>query len=43
MAGSTPASATANASPRPLTSPWSEAWRRFRKHKLAVISAVLLG
>jgi peptide/nickel transport system permease protein len=26
-----------------LTSPWSEAWRRFRKHKLAVISAVLLG
>ncbi|MFM7777609.1 MAG: ABC transporter permease, partial [Alphaproteobacteria bacterium] len=43
MAGSTPASATASASPRPLTSPWSEAWRRFRKHKLAVISAVLLG
>jgi peptide/nickel transport system permease protein len=26
-----------------LTSPWSEAWRRFRKHKLAVVSAVLLG
>lgn len=43
MAGSTPASASASASPRPLTSPWSEAWRRFRKHKLAVISAVLLG
>ena len=43
MAGSTPASATASASPRPLTSPWSEAWRRFRKHKLAVISAVVLG
>ncbi|MFM7420984.1 MAG: ABC transporter permease [Alphaproteobacteria bacterium] len=43
MAGSTPASATASASPRPLTSPWSEAWRRFRKHKLAVVSAVLLG
>ncbi|MCA3280810.1 MAG: ABC transporter permease [Roseomonas sp.] len=43
MAGSTPASATANASPRPLTSPWSEAWRRFRKHRLAVVSAVLLG
>ena len=43
MAGSTPASASANANPRPLTSPWSEAWRRFRKHKLAVVSAVLLG
>ena len=43
MAGSTPASATASASPRPLTSPWSEAWRRFRKHKLAVISAVVLA
>jgi peptide/nickel transport system permease protein len=43
MAGSTPASATASASPRPLTSPWSEAWRRFRKHKLAVLSAVVLS
>lgn len=43
MAGSTPASATASASPRPLTSPWSEAWRRFRKHKLAVVSAVVLA
>ncbi|MCA3285929.1 MAG: ABC transporter permease [Roseomonas sp.] len=43
MAGSTPASATANASPRPLTSPWSEAWRRFRKHKLAVVSALVLS
>lgn len=43
MAGSTPASASASASPRPLTSPWSEAWRRFRKHKLAVVSTVLLG
>jgi peptide/nickel transport system permease protein len=26
-----------------LTSPWSEAWRRFRKHKLAVVSAVVLS
>ncbi len=43
MAGSTPASASASASPRPLTSPWSEAWRRFRKHRLAVVSAVVLG
>ena len=43
MAGSTPASATASARIRPLTSPWSEAWRRFRKHKLAVVSAILLG
>ena len=44
MAGSTPASAT----PEPLarkpvsTSPWAEAWRRFRRHKMAVASLVLL-
>jgi len=43
MAGSTPASATASVGTRPLTSPWSEAWRRFRKHKLAVMSAVVLS
>ena len=50
MAGSTPASATADGPPlaasaaasRPLVSPWAEAWRRFRKHRLAVASAVIL-
>ena len=46
MAGSTPVSATAEP-PRPLprsaTSPWREAWRRFRRHKMAVLSLVVLG
>ena len=50
MAGSTPASPTADAagvaSPvkartRHVT-PWTEAWRRFRRHRLAVVSAVVL-
>ncbi|QQS12392.1 MAG: ABC transporter permease [Rhodospirillales bacterium] len=50
MAGSTPASPTADAvapaasaarRSRPLT-PAGEAWRRFRKHRLAVASAVIL-
>lgn len=51
MAGSTLASATASApapgagtgSARPRVSPWEEAWRRFRKHRLAVASAVVLS
>jgi peptide/nickel transport system permease protein len=46
MAGSTLASATASAAPAPRrapVSPWREAWRRFRKHRLAVVSAVVLG
>jgi peptide/nickel transport system permease protein len=45
MAGSTLASATASAGPaaRPHVGPWQEAWRRFRKHRLAVVSAVILG
>ncbi|MBS7791107.1 ABC transporter permease [Roseococcus sp. SDR] len=45
MAGSTPASATASAAParRAPVTPAGEAWRRFRKHKLAVGSAVVLG
>ena len=49
MAGSTLASATASAPvaaaavPRKRVSPWGEAWRRFRKHRLAVASAVLLS
>jgi peptide/nickel transport system permease protein len=50
MAGSTPASLTADApsaaavQPRKSrpTSPWQEAWRRFRRHRLAVASSVVL-
>jgi peptide/nickel transport system permease protein len=50
MAGSTRASPTADAvglgaatvaRRRPVT-PWTEAWRRFRRHRLAVVSAVVL-
>ncbi|TAJ35959.1 MAG: ABC transporter permease, partial [Reyranella sp.] len=49
MAGSTPASLTADApasvaaAPRKRgpTSPWQEAWRRFRRHRLAVASGVV--
>ncbi len=43
MAGSIPASATASAPARPRIGPWGEAWRRFRKHRLAVVSAAVLG
>jgi peptide/nickel transport system permease protein len=48
MAGSTPASLTADAiagaaKGRKLASPWSEAWRRFRRHKLAVAGTIILG
>lgn len=47
MAGSTPVSPTvsgplAGAARRPIVSPGREAWRRFRKHRLAVASAVVL-
>ncbi|TQF77179.1 ABC transporter permease [Elioraea sp. Yellowstone] len=49
MAGSTPASATADgvavpaaARPRRI-SPGREAWRRFRRHRLAVASSFVLG
>jgi peptide/nickel transport system permease protein len=50
MAGSTPASLTADAPQaaavqprrRPPTTPWQEAWRRFRRHRLAVASSVVL-
>ncbi|MGG5809308.1 ABC transporter permease [Falsiroseomonas sp. CW058] len=44
MAGSTPASAIASqpAAARPRIGPWREAWRRFRKHRLAVVSAAVL-
>jgi peptide/nickel transport system permease protein len=44
MAGSIPASATASAAaPRKQIGPWGEVWRRYRKHHLAMISAVILG
>lgn len=45
MAGSIPVSATASAmtAGRPRIGPWGEAWRRFRKHKLAVASLFILG
>jgi peptide/nickel transport system permease protein len=50
MAGSIPASATAEpvaaaaapARPRRNVSPWAEAWRRFKRHKLAVVGLVVL-
>ena len=48
MAGSTPVSPTADAVVPAVArakhiSPGLEAWRRFRRHKLAVVSAVILG
>ncbi len=44
MAGSIPASATADLSARrPVVSPATEAWRRFRRHKMAVLSLVVLA
>lgn len=45
MAGSIPASATASASAAatPRVGPWREAWRRFRKHRLAVLSLAILS
>lgn len=51
MAGSTPASAIASAplaagapaTARPRIGPWREAWRRFRKHRLAVVSLAILS
>ena len=56
MAGSTPASATGSATPpgapagQPARgiSPWTEAWRRFKRHRLAywslfILSALALG
>ena len=46
MAGSTLASANADVpAPRPssATSPWREAWRRFRRHKMALASLFVLA
>src|ERR1700730_2210289 len=52
MAGSTPAFPTADAGTAGAgvparrkvqhVTPWTEAWRRFRRHRLAVISTVVL-
>lgn len=42
MAGSTLASATASAARARSVSPWAEAWRRFRRHKLALVGLVVL-
>jgi len=48
MAGSTPASACAEAPPAATAprqrgvSPWAEAWRRFLRHRLAVVGLVVL-
>jgi len=42
MAGSTLASATASGARARSVSPWGEAWRRFRRHKLAVVGLVVL-
>ena len=43
MAGSTPASLTADAGhPGRSTSPGAEAWRRFKRHKMAMVSLVVL-
>src|SRR5436190_3072213 len=46
MAGSTPASLTvevAREAPKPRrVTLWGEAWRRFRRHKLAVVGALIL-
>ena len=50
MAGSTPASPTVDAADIPAptrararhVTPWTEAWRRFRRHRLAVVSSVVL-
>ncbi len=45
MAGSTPASpiAEAAAARRSDGSPWAEAWRRFRRHRMALVSLIVLG
>ena len=45
MAGSIPASPSADppvVKRRASTSPWAEAWRRFKRHKMAVVSLVVL-
>lgn len=41
--GTTGLGAVAGPPRRPPVSPWGEAWRRFRKHRLAVVSAFILA
>ena len=44
MAGSTPVFPSVDASKRrSATSPWAEAWRRFKRHKMALASLFILG
>ena len=43
MASSIPASPTAEARPARVVSPWGEAWRRFRRHRMAVFSLGVLA
>jgi len=47
MAGSIPALPTASVARGPVpargVSPWVEAWRRFRRHRLAVLSAIIFA
>jgi peptide/nickel transport system permease protein len=47
MAGSIPASPTASAAAVPArrrgVTPWTDAWRRFRRHRLAVVSLLVLA
>src|SRR5471032_3000469 len=43
MASSIPASPTAEARPARVISPWGEAWRRFRRHRMAVVSLGVLA
>ena len=47
MAGSIPASPTASIGSAPArhrgVTPWGEAWRRFRRHRLALVSVVVLA
>ena len=44
MAGSIPASPSADVVTKPRTShsPWAEAWRRFKRHRMALISLIVL-
>jgi peptide/nickel transport system permease protein len=42
MAGSIPALLTAEAAPRATRSPAADAWRRFRRHRLALAGAIIL-
>src|ERR1700712_3255763 len=43
MASSIPASASAEARAARVLSPWAEAWRRFRRHRMASVSLGVLA